>query len=304
MGLIPPPPAPPAILDLLTGDDSQFTSSVGAWTNTGGTLSRDTTSAYRLKSFAASLKYVTTATSQHADVPVAGTFLAGVRYDFLAMLKIEETAGFGVDELDLILGLQGTDTTTVVFNLSDGLGCAGSAGYFYPLYGVWTPSANRTGVTLRLNRTAASLSVTSHLGLVRVARIANAGDVGLGLSQNPVAAASYGELIAAQPSLSWGGTDNAGDTPTTSIFTSPVSGGEWSQAGIFNLPTSTTFEDALTLPDNTSGGQIMAGTVDPTAGGGVAHDMPALYLRDNSGTTELWTPTGAGATQWQKVTIP
>jgi hypothetical protein len=49
---------------------------------------------------------------------------------------------------------------------------------------------------------------------------------------------------------------------------------------------------------------ILVGTADPTAGGGVAHPQPALYLRDNSGTTELWTTTGTGATAWQKVTIP
>jgi hypothetical protein len=51
-------------------------------------------------------------------------------------------------------------------------------------------------------------------------------------------------------------------------------------------------------------GMILFGTDDPTSGAGVAHRMPAIYLRNNSGTVEIWTPTGAGATAWQQVTIP
>jgi hypothetical protein len=49
---------------------------------------------------------------------------------------------------------------------------------------------------------------------------------------------------------------------------------------------------------------ILTGTVDPSAGGGVVHPMPAMYLRDNSGTTELWLATGTGATAWTKQTSP
>lgn len=284
-------PSAPSIQDLLTGDDSQFTASLGNWTNTGGTLSRDTSAAYQMMGFAASLKFVTTAVSQHADVPVAGTFLAGARYDFLALLKLEETGTFPSDELDLILGLQGTDTSTAIFNLSNGLGNAGAAGYYYALYGVWTPSANRTGVTLRLNRTAGTATASAHLGLVRVAKIANAGDIGLGIIQNPVSQGAT-EMIVSQPNLSFGATDNNFDPPVQ-FNSSPVAGGELSMtSAAVNVGTL----DLAT--------QLLAGTVDPTAGGGVAHGMPALYLRNNAGTVEIWTATGTGATAWQKVTIP
>ncbi len=49
---------------------------------------------------------------------------------------------------------------------------------------------------------------------------------------------------------------------------------------------------------------LLVGTADPSAGGGVAHPQPALYLRNNAGATELWVTTGAGATAWAKVTVP
>lgn len=49
---------------------------------------------------------------------------------------------------------------------------------------------------------------------------------------------------------------------------------------------------------------LLVGTADPTSGGGVAHPMPAMYLRDNSGSTELWLASGAGATSWTKQTSP
>lgn len=86
-----------------------------------------------------------------------------------------------------------------------------------------------------------------------------------------------------------------------------------------DLDTNMVTDGALAAPISTTAGQtvhqaladitayvghILIGTADPTAGGGVAHPQPALYLRDNAGVTELWTPTGAGTTAWQKITIP
>ena len=54
----------------------------------------------------------------------------------------------------------------------------------------------------------------------------------------------------------------------------------------------------------TSGGltfQIIGGTADPSAGGGVAANVASLYARDNSGTGELWVKTGSGDTDWTQV---
>jgi hypothetical protein len=45
-----------------------------------------------------------------------------------------------------------------------------------------------------------------------------------------------------------------------------------------------------------NGVYLYTGSADPTAGGGVAHTEPALYLR--TGTDQVWFATGAGATAW------
>lgn len=61
--------------------------------------------------------------------------------------------------------------------------------------------------------------------------------------------------------------------------------------------------DTLSTPLNTLH-HILTGTADPSAGGGVAHPMPAMYLRNNSNVTELWLATGTGATAWTKQNSP
>lgn len=43
---------------------------------------------------------------------------------------------------------------------------------------------------------------------------------------------------------------------------------------------------------------LLSGTVDPSADNGVNQNAPALYVRDNSGVTEVWVKTGAAATAW------
>lgn len=47
-----------------------------------------------------------------------------------------------------------------------------------------------------------------------------------------------------------------------------------------------------------NGVEILSGTVDPTAGAGVAHTLHALYFRNNGGTLTVWYATAAGATAW------
>lgn len=102
-----------------------------------------------------------------------------------------------------------------------------------------------------------------------------------------------------------GGTGASGYVP---IAPGPTGSATWGAA-----PTGPTGAAGATGPTGPTGATgptgpapnaLLTGTADPTAGAGVSHPQPALYLRDNGGTTELWTPTGAGATGWQKVTIP
>lgn len=50
-----------------------------------------------------------------------------------------------------------------------------------------------------------------------------------------------------------------------------------------------------------NGVYLYSGAADPSAGGGVAHTEPALYLR--TGTDQLWMATGSGATAWVQVDV-
>jgi hypothetical protein len=46
---------------------------------------------------------------------------------------------------------------------------------------------------------------------------------------------------------------------------------------------------------------VLAGTTDPTAGGGRKAAIGTLYERDNAGAGELWKKLGAGDTAWAMV---
>jgi hypothetical protein len=46
---------------------------------------------------------------------------------------------------------------------------------------------------------------------------------------------------------------------------------------------------------------LLAGTVDPSAGAGVAANLLSTYRRDNAGTGELWFKVGALDTDWSQV---
>lgn len=61
-----------------------------------------------------------------------------------------------------------------------------------------------------------------------------------------------------------------------------------------------TVGDDIILTGEINGWYIYSGSADPTAGGGVAHTEPALYLRSGS-PNQIWYSTGAGATSWGKV---
>jgi hypothetical protein len=49
---------------------------------------------------------------------------------------------------------------------------------------------------------------------------------------------------------------------------------------------------------------LILGTVDPTAGAGIAATIGSLFGRNNSGAGELWLKTGAANTAWTQVSVP
>ena len=350
--------------DLLTGNDSTFAASLGAWANSGGTMTRDTTALYKWSSAsAASLKFVTTTLNDYVEVAVAGTFKAGVVYEAMIAGTTEELpSGFNA-LAEAAFGLIGTDSVA-----GNGYFDVFTAGSYVTAVARWVPSADRTGVKLRFTRKVATVSgtLTYHIGIARVASAPNLElssfnvassplttvQGGLGLTVFPGHQTTYlgidGEQtrgvrfdnngavsfqslggngfigVARDESLfAHGGTTHADlstdglqvqvgddyvtlnvaekDAATVQLTgASGVNGVELrDQASALFTTADGTHISALSLLHH-----ILVGTADPTAGGGVAHPQPAIYLRDNSGTTEIWTPTGAGATAWQKVTIP
>lgn len=162
---------PPAInyRDLLTGDSRDFGASLGNWTASGATLTRDTVYKVTGTGFNASAKAAMSNAAHYIDCAIPGTFRAGVEYWAVVFLSIEETAG--THGVYVALGLQGTDAASngwVIFPYT-GAPTTGN-GKFTAVAVRWRPSATRTGVTLRLTATDATLS-TWHLGLARVLRI-------------------------------------------------------------------------------------------------------------------------------------
>lgn len=152
--------------DLLLGDNSDFAASLGSWAASGGTLTRDTTN--KLYGSVASLKFVNSAQDQYVYVPLEGTFKAGKTYWAVVMVSFEEETGVPVYNLQF--GNIGVDwgTTTISLNLPNALYNDGS----YMGYAVgWTPTADRTSVTLRLIRTVAATAFSLHVGFARVFQV-------------------------------------------------------------------------------------------------------------------------------------
>lgn len=175
------PAAPSPFKDYLTGDSRDFASSLGGWTNSGGTLTRDTT--YKLSPFAASAKFAVTANTHYMEAPLSGTFLAGVEYWGLVLLSIEETTG--THALDVILGVPGTDSATADFLcVPTGTQPMQGNGRFVAVAVRWKPTANRTGVKLRVKHDTAT-TATWHVGMARVLRQANEYYGGPPLMVNP-----------------------------------------------------------------------------------------------------------------------
>lgn len=152
------------LTELVTGDSQHFTASLGSWTNSGGTLTRDTS--YKMNGATASLKFAVTTSGQYTELPIAGVFLANTEYLAVVFLSNESTSS--TFSTDLSFGLFGTDVTTdtVALNTNTGKPYVGN-GHFLALAIKWTPSSDRSGVTFRLKANFSS-STTWHIGMLRV----------------------------------------------------------------------------------------------------------------------------------------
>ena len=168
---------PNALLELLTGDSHDFAASLGNWTNSGGTLTRDTT--YRLTNGVASAKLAVTAATQYMECPVPGVFKAGVTYWAVILVSLDDVAGRAAD---LTFGLIGTDSSAFSmdhFSASTGEYAGakknGSVGRYIAWAIRWKPSANRTGVKIRLTNGSAA-SFNWYIGLAVVSRASGTND--------------------------------------------------------------------------------------------------------------------------------
>ena len=149
--------------DLITGNDQTFDASLGSWTNSGGTMTRDT--GYQMLGQTASLKFVVTTSAQYVEVPISGTFTSGTDYWSVLFLSAEDTTG--TKNLKIDFGLIGTDAAQRTGSLN--------MGTIYPYVGNanfiaiglrWRPTADRTGVKLRFTMNNAT-TATWHIGMAR-----------------------------------------------------------------------------------------------------------------------------------------
>ena len=179
------------LLDLLTGNDADFTTTVGNWTSSSGAVTRDTT--YKITGTTASLKWVAPSSgTDYVECPIAGTFEAGVTYAALVYLSIEETTGSARD-IRVTLGVPGTDSTFNSVSLTAVTSYPGVGnGNFYSAVVFWTPTADRTTVKLRLALVTAT-ATTIHAGAARAWETPTVGVHKVG-SQLPAYPADNGDL--------------------------------------------------------------------------------------------------------------
>lgn len=154
-------------VDLVTGNSATFESGIGSWTNSGGTMTFSTTAGTMFGggsgSAWGSLKFATSASGQYVDLPISGTFSTGHTYTAQVAVMVEENTAF---DFTLSLGLQGTDAASVAL-ASTNPGSLANDGRYAVLAVNWAPSADRTGVSLRLSRDYASGTLTYHVGRVQ-----------------------------------------------------------------------------------------------------------------------------------------
>jgi hypothetical protein len=175
------------VTDLITGDSSTFGASLGSWTNTGGTMTRDTTAAYNL--FTGNLKFVTTTSGDRVDLPISGTFKAGTQYDIMLAVLVEES---GSTWLDYSFGLIGTDATT----LSSLYLSVENPHLYAHLVLTWTPTADRTGVSVRMARSASVTGTkTLHVGWALSRAADGMSSIGLRMIESASTGQGYGLSI-------------------------------------------------------------------------------------------------------------
>jgi hypothetical protein len=163
-----------SVPEFLTGDSATFASTVGSWTanagtGTAGTLTRDT--AYGIGSGFNSLKWAGSTQGAFLSCAVSGTFKANQTYWFVTAISVEELSI--VANLSFSLGDQGASDTAASgsFAIATSLSRLIARGNTkFVTYGVpWTPSADRTSVTVRVNYALnVSGSPTWHVGFARV----------------------------------------------------------------------------------------------------------------------------------------
>ena len=155
--------------DLLTGNSSIFTGNNGNWTNNNGTLTHDSTVAYMWpNNSTGSLKHVTTATPAYVECAIPGTFKAGVSYSAYLVFTYEEDLVCGTK---FEFGLMGSDVAThdlVTYDPKE----SWNGGRHAMIALHWVPTADRSGVKVRVTRTEASGSGTRtlHISYCKVIR--------------------------------------------------------------------------------------------------------------------------------------
>ena len=136
-----------SIIDLTS--DATFSATTGNWTNTGGTKSRVTD--HHLPGFAGSMKYVSAAfATSHLDLPLSGTFESGKSYFAVVFISSDDSNSPVSTNYTLSFGLLGTDNESKLDTVrvaDDGI----SLGNFEAVAIQWTPTADRTGVSLRID---------------------------------------------------------------------------------------------------------------------------------------------------------
>jgi hypothetical protein len=175
------------ITDLITGDSSVFASSTGSWTNSGGTLSHDTTAAYNL--FTGNLMFATASGGDRVDLLIPGTFEAGIQYDVMVAVLVEQS---GATWLDYSFGLLGTDYAS---NISSFLYVENPHLYSHSVL-TWTPSATRTGVSVRVARNASTTGTkTIHIGWALCRAAGGSSALGLRMIEAANTAQGYGLTV-------------------------------------------------------------------------------------------------------------
>ncbi len=153
--------------NLLLGDSSSFRGTNGDWTNSGGTLSFDSTIAYMWpNNNTGSLKLITTATGQYADCVVPGLFKSGVMYEAFFVYTLEENE---TCDATFEFGLIGTDDAISTL-VSSGTEEKYNDARHALIIVRWIPTADRSGVSVRMTRTEASGTKTLHLAYINVHR--------------------------------------------------------------------------------------------------------------------------------------